>query len=329
MRGSVSLREIYLARQRIKPFAWRTPLVEAPELSGRLGARVVLKVENLQVTGSFKIRGASNKILSLIQDERAAGVVAVSSGNHGRAVCHVAAKLGVRAVVCLPETVPDSKVQAIRALGAETIVRGATYDEAAAHANRLQEEQGLTMIHPFDDPWVIAGQGTIGLELLEDDPEIGCVVVPLSGGGLVGGIGLTLKSAFPGIRVVGVSMERGPAMVRSLEAGRIVEVVEEPTLADALMGGLGPANQYTIELVRRYVDETVLVSEDEIAGAMAFVLEQHHLVVEGGGAVGLAALLYEKVKRPGTDVAVVISGGNVSIPTLLKVVQDRNLHGQA
>ena len=319
--SDVTMRDIYLARQRIASIAKRTPLIHSPWLTERVGDSVYLKLESLQETGSFKIRGASNKLLNLAQDARERGVITVSSGNHGRALSYVARQLGVRAVVCLSEAVPQGKREAIQRLGAETIVHGRTYDEAMEHASRLQEERGLVMIHPFDDPFVIAGQGTIGLELLEDLPEIDTVVVPLSGGGLLGGIGLALKSAHAEIRVIGVSMERGPAMVESLRAGKVVDIVEEPTIADALAGGISP-NTYTFNMIQKYVDDTILVSEEEIAGAMAFALEKHHLVVEGGGAVGIAALLYGKVECPGQHTAVVISGGNVDLPLLLKVARD-------
>jgi threonine dehydratase len=177
------------------------------------------------------------------------------------------------------------------------------------------------MVHPFDDPFVIAGQGTIGVELIEDLPQIDTVIVPLSGGGLLGGIALALKSFKPDLHVVGVSMERGPAMVASLRVGRAVDVPEEPTLADALAGGIGLDNRYTFRLIQDYVDKTVLVSEEEIAAAMTFALEKHHLVVEGGGAVGIAALLYTKVARLGKNVVVIVSGGNVDLPVLLQVAQ--------
>jgi len=317
---AVTMRQVYLARKRIAPVARRTPLVHSPRLAERAGGSIYLKLENLQETGSFKIRGAANKMLSLGPQARERGVVTVSSGNHGRAVSYIARRLGIRAVVLLSEAVPQGKREAIQKLGAEVIVHGKTYDEAADYALRLQEEQGLTMINPFDDPLVIAGQGTIGLELLEDLPEIDAVVVPLSGGGLLGGISLTLKSAHAGIRTVGVSMERGPAMVESLHAGRVVDVVEEPTLADALAGGIRP-NVYTFGMIQKYTDETVLVSEEEIAAAMVFALEKHHLVVEGGGAVGIAALLHGKVQDLGEHVAVVVSGGNVDLPLLLKVIE--------
>jgi threonine dehydratase len=317
----LALRDVYLARQRIMSTARRTPIIEAPRLSERSHSKIVHKLENLQTTGSFKIRGATNKLLSLPEEERRRGVVVVSSGNHGRAVSYVARKLGIQATVCLPDTVPENKRKAIRQLGAELIMAGATYAEASDTAARLQKERGLTMIHPFDDPFVIAGQGTIGLELLEDVPDIDTVLVPLSGGGLMAGIAFVLKSADPTLRTIGISMERGPAMVESLRAGKVVEIVEEPTLADALAGGLGAENIYTFEMIREYVDDTILVSEDEIAAAMAFALQEYHLVVEGGGAVGIAALLSEKARALGESVAVVLSGGNVDIPILLEATQ--------
>lgn len=300
--------------------------MEAAWLSRYLDAKVVMKLDNLQVTGSFKIRGASNKLLCLKEEERARGVITVSSGNHGRAVAYGAQKLGLGATVCISEPVPQNKRQAIQDLGAELIVGGKDADQAMEFADKYQIEHGLTMIHPFDDPDVIAGQGTIGLELLEDFPEIDTVLVPLSGGGLCSGIALALKSANPSFQVIGVSMERGPAMVDSLKAGKIVDIVEQPTLADALAGGLNKDNTYTFRMIQKYVDDTVLVSEEEIATAMSFLLEKHHLVVEGGGAVGVAALLHQKVKHLGQKVAVVISGGNVDLPVLMRVANETQFY---
>ncbi len=317
----LTMRDIYSARARIAPIARKTPLVSSPALAELTGSEITLKLENLQETGSFKPRGAANKLLSLNSGARQRGVITVSSGNHGRALAYVAHRLGLRAVVCLSDTVPANKRDAIQKLGAEVVIRGSTYDEAAKEAYRLVEKEGLEMIHPYDDPVIIAGQGTIGLELLEEFPDLDTVVVPLSGGGLLGGIAFALKSVDPGIHVVGVMMERGPAMVESLRAGRIVDIVEEPTLADALAGGIKP-NKYTFELIQKTVDETVLVSEQEIAAAMAFALECHHLVVEGGGAVGIAALRAGKLQHLGKRVAVVISGANVDMPLLLRVAQD-------
>jgi threonine dehydratase len=317
----LTMRDIYSARARIAPIARKTPLVFSPVLSELTGSEIALKLESLQETGSFKPRGAANKLLSLDQGARQRGVMAISSGNHGRALAYVAHRLGLRAVVCLADTVPAVKRDAIQKLGAEVVVQGSTYDEANKEAFLLMEKEGLEMIHPYDDPVVIAGQGTIGLELLEEFPDLDTVVIPLSGGGLLGGIAFALKSADPKIHVVGVMMERGPAMVESLRAGRLVDIVEEPTLADALAGGIIP-NKYTFELVQKTIDETVLVSEEEIGAAMAFALEHHHLVVEGGGAVGLAAVRSGKIQRMGKRVAVVISGANVEMSLLLQVVQD-------
>jgi len=317
----LTMRDIYSARARIAPIARKTPLVSSSALTELTGNEITLKLESLQETGSFKPRGAANKILSLDPGVRQRGVITVSSGNHGRALAYVAHRLGLRAVVCLYDTVPANKRDAIQKLGAEVVIKGSTYQEASKEAYRLVEKEGLEMIHPYNDPLVIAGQGTIGLELLEQFPDLDAVVVPLSGGGLLGGIAFTLKSADPGIHIVGVMMERGPAMVESLRAGRVVDIVEEPTLAHALAGNIHPC-EYTFELVRKTIDETVLVSEEEIASAMTFALERHHLVVEGAGAVGIAALISGKVKHLGKHVAVVISGGNVDMALLLRIAQE-------
>jgi threonine dehydratase len=319
----MTLQDIYRARRRIASIARRTPLIHSPWLTEHIGSSIYLKPENLQETGSFKIRGAANKLLGLTAEEKARGVVTVSSGNHGRAVSCVAGRLGIDAVVCLSERVPANKVEAIRRFGAETVVHGQSYDEADAHAARLQQERGLTWVHPFDDPAIIVGQGTIGLELLEDLPEIDTAVVPLSGGGLIAGIALALKSANPAIHVVGASMDRAPVMFHSLRAGKPIEMEEEETIADALAGGIGLDNQHTFRMVQEYVDETVLVSEEEIAEAMACALEAHHLVVEGGGAVGLAALLNRRAKELGHRVVVVLSGGNVDLSLLVEIAGGR------
>ena len=315
------LKDVYIAQRKLNKSIYRTPLVKSPWLKEFVNAECYLKLENLQNTGSFKIRGATNKILSLGDEKRKRGVIAISSGNHGRAVASVAQKYNIPAVICISETVPRNKVQAIRELGAEIVIAGKTYDEASEGAEKLQVERGLTMVNPFDDPDVIAGQGTIGLELIEDLPEVDTVIVPLSGGGLLGGIALTLKSINPKIRTIGVSMDRGPAMFESLKAGRIMEVIEEPTLADALVGGIGKNNAHTFAIMQQFVDETVLVSEGEIAAGMTFALEKHQFVVEGGGAVGIAAVLAGKVKEIGENIAIVISGANVDLPVLIEVAQ--------
>lgn len=315
------LGDIYQAEYQIRETIYRTPLIQSSWLSKFTGSEVLLKLENMQVTGSFKIRGATNKMLSLKKEEKARGVIAVSSGNHGRAVAYVAQEFGFPAVICVSETVPANKVNGIRELGAQVVIAGKTYDEATEGALKLQEERGLTMIHPFDDPYVIAGQGTIGLEIIKERPDINTVIVPLSGGGLLGGIALALKSINPAIQTIGVTMEVGAAMAQSLAAGKVAEIVEEPSLADALIGGLGPENHYTFNLNQKYVDKTVLVSEQEIAAGMTYALEKEHLVVEGGGAVGIAALLAGKVGNLGEKVVLVISGSNVSLDGLVEVAK--------
>jgi threonine dehydratase len=318
--------DIDAARRRIAGRVVRTPLLPSRPLTERAGAEVRLKPECLQPTGSFKLRGATNKILSLSDEERRRGLITMSSGNHGRAVACVASGLGIRAIVCLYETVPSIKVEGIRQYGAEVLIAGATFDDADLRAAEMEREQGLSFIHPFDDPPVIAGQGTIGLEILEDLPDVDTVLVPVSGGGLISGIALAVKSANPGIRVVGAMMDRAPVMAASLKAGRVVELQEEPTLADALAGNLGRENHFSFRICRALVDTIVLVSEEEIAGAMSFMLWRHGLVVEGGGAVGIAALLARRVEL-GRRAAVVISGGNVDISRLLEIARRHGADG--
>ncbi len=320
-RFEITLGDIQAAHERIAPHVVRTPLLRhSGPASGPGGAG--LKLENLQTTGSFKIRGATNRMLGLSAAARRRGVVAVSSGNHGRAVAHVAASLGIDAVICLAESVPAHKVEAIRGLGAKVQIAGETYDEASAQALRLERDDGRVPIHPFDDPRVIAGQGTIGLEIIEDQPETGCILVPLSGGGLISGIALAVKALRPAIRIIGVSMERAPVMHHCLRAGKLVTLRDEPTLADALAGGLGGANHFTFGICQELLDDTVLVTESAIAAAMAALLDEHHLVVEGGGAVGVAALMSGVVPLEENTV-VVVSGGNVDLERLLRIMSER------
>jgi len=317
--SEVTLRDVYRARKTIAPVVRHTPLVRSEALSERIGAEVHLKLETVQNTGTFKVRGAANKILSLPDEARRRGVITVSTGNHGRAVAHVARQAGSSAVVCLSTLVPANKVEAVRRAGAEVAICGKSQDEAAEEAARLAAERGLTMVNPFDDPLVIAGQGTIGLELMDDLPELDAVLVPVGGGGLISGIALALTSVDPAIRVIGVSMERAPVMYHSQQAGKPVLLDEEETLADSLGGGIFLDNRYTFAMVRDLVDDLVLVSEEEIARAMAFALEHEHLVLEGAGAVGVAALLAGKAEGLGRRLALVLSGGNVDLAALLKI----------
>lgn len=310
------------ARDAIQGIAVPTPVLESPPLAARVSGApsIFLKLENLQVTGSFKVRGAANKILSLTEDQRAKGVVACSSGNHGKAVAYVAGRLGIPATVCVPAWVDPAKLEAIRRYGAEAVVYGKTYDEAVTRSEEIRSERGLVSVHPFDDPHVIAGQGTIGLELLEQVPSLDTVLVPLSGGGLIAGIAVALRAERSNIDIVGVSAENARVMYASLQVGHPIEYPEEETIASALSGGIGLDNHHTFQLVRDIVDEHVIVEEGHLKEAMAFFVKEHHMIVEGGGAAGIAALLAGRVGQCGDRVAVVVSGGNIDLGLLMRTV---------
>ena len=306
----ISFSRVLEARKRIAGRVLHTPLRPAEGLTRRAGAPVFIKCEHQQTTGSFKLRGATNAVLSLSEDARRAGVVAASTGNHGRAVAHAGKAAGVKAIICLSSLVPDNKVHAIEALGAEVRIIGTSQDDAQVEVDRLVSEDGMAEIPPFDHEAVIAGQGTLGLEIVEDLPELATLMVPLSGGGLISGVALAAKTLKPDLRVIGITMERGAAMVQSLAAGHPVEVAEEQTLADSLGGGIGLHNRHTFAMVKALVDETVLVSEDEIAAGIRAAYEEEGEVIEGGAAVGIAALLAGKVKLQG-PAAIVLSGKNI------------------
>ncbi len=280
-----------------------------------MGSRSYSKLESLQPTGSFKIWGATNRLLQLTPEEKERGIITVSSGNHGKAVAYIAARLGIPAVIFLSTQTPENKIEAIRKSGATTMVVGDCYDDAEIAAVEYEKQNNLVHIPSFDDLHIIAGQGTIALEIVEDAPETGSIVFPLSGGGMGSGIGIVAKSNVPSIKVIGVSMENAPVMVRSLEAGKVLTLPEELTLADGLKGGLGIANQYTFSLCQKLLDNTVLVSEDEIGLAITFLLKEHHLIVEGSGAVGVAAILAGKI-TPAEPTAIVLSGSNIDLPVL-------------
>jgi threonine dehydratase len=315
-------------REAVRGIARATPLVEAPELSERLGRPVYLKLENLQATGSFKIRGAAARLSVLDVAARARGVVACSSGNHGRAVAHVAERLGIPATVCVPDWVDPVKLDGIRSHGAEAALVGPTYDESEVYAQELARDTGRTFVSAFDDPWVIAGQGTLAPEILDalDEPPA-AVLAPLSGGGLIAGIAGALRQRLgAGAPVsVGVSARRAAVMRASLDAGRPVQVPEEPTVANALAGGIGPDNRFSFRWVRDLVDQHATVEEAAIRAAMAYAFRQYRLVVEGGGATALAALLsgaWTPAALPPGPVVVVLSGGNVSLEVLQEVLTE-------
>jgi threonine dehydratase len=314
------------AAKAIAPFIRRTPVMRAPELEEPGGGGIFLKLESLQVTGSFKARGAANRILSLTDAERDRGVIACSSGNHGRAVAYIAGKLGISAVICVPNWVDAVKLSGMKKAGARVVLSGDSYDAAEAEAITLAEEEGRAFVQPFDDPWVAAGQGTLGLELLEQVPGLDTVIIPLSGGGLAGGVAYALKEIRPDIRMVAVSAANARVMYESLRAGKPVSMKEEDTLAEALSGGIGLTNRYSLTLIRELMDEHILVGEDEIRTAMLYASGSLNLLLEGGGAVALAALLSHRVglggERDAEAVGVVLSGGNVSLSRLQRLTED-------
>ncbi|WP_110655333.1 hydroxyectoine utilization dehydratase EutB [Salinicola halimionae] len=318
MSDPVTLHDVYLARQRIAGQAARTPLLLSQNLSARFDAEVYLKLETMQPSGAFKLRGALNKIASLSPEQLERGVTTASTGNHGRAVAWAAKRLGARAIVCLSELVPANKVAAIEALGAEARVIGRSQDDAFIEARRLVDEEGMALIEPFDDPLIAAGQGTIGLELMEDVPDLDRVLIGLSGGGLLGGVGRALKGINPGIHVSGVSMQEGAAMIESLAAGHPVDVEEEATFADSLGGGIGLHNRCTFELVREVMDDHYQVSETAIARAMLHFFEQEKMLVEGAAVVGLAAIDEHTIDIRGEKVALIVSGNGVDAATLMR-----------
>lgn len=314
--------DIWMAKKRIAPYIVRTPLVYSPALSNETSSSIYLKLETLQPTGAFKVRGAANKIVSLTDEEKKRGVTTFSTGNHGMAVAYVAGRLGVRAVVCISRRVPQAKVALLKSYGAQIKVTGDSQDDAEKHCMQLEKEEGMTVVPPFDDPEIIAGQGTIALEILEDLPDVTTVVIPLSGGGLLSGVALALKEANPDIRIIGVSMERAAVMYQSLRAGRPVVLPEEETLADSLLGGIGMENRYTFQMVQRYMDDALLVSEEKIARAMALILQNQRIVVEGAAACALAACLEEDppIAKKGKTV-LLMSGNNVDFSVVWKIAQ--------
>ena len=306
----MSIADIEAAAETLAGRIRETPLVRSESLSEHRGADIHLKLEHHQITGSFKLRGATNAVRRLTDDERARGVVGVSTGNHGRGLAYAAREAGVSCIICMSRLVPANKVDGIKAQGAAVRIVGESQDDAQVEVDRLVAEEGRIMLPPFDHPHVIAGQGTLGLEILAQLPDVETLVVPVSGGGLIAGVARAAKSLKPGIRVVGVTMERGAAMVESQRAGKPVPVAELATLADALGGGIGLDNRYTFAMVRELVDELHLVSEEQIADAVSHAYWQERQIIEGSGAVGIAALKAGLVEDPGVSV-VVLSGGNI------------------
>jgi threonine dehydratase len=317
---TVSLTEIRDAATRLQPIITPTPMIADERLSAEIGARVFLKAECLQRSGSFKVRGAFNKISQLTDEEKRRGVIAASAGNHAQGVAMAAKLNGIKAVIVLPEFAPLTKVVATRALGAEVILFGSSFDEAVAHSKELQNERGLTYVHPFDDELVIAGQGTIGLEIAECHPETTVVIVPIGGGGLISGIAIAIKSLLPTARVYGVQAANIAPVNRSLRAGRPVEIEYRTTIADGI--AVKRPGEVTLPYIREFVDEVVEVTEDEIARGIFHCVQNSHLVVEGAGAVGVAALLAKKVPvDPADTICAILAGGNIDGNLLARVIE--------
>ena len=314
MKTGITSSDGHSARARISGLVRTTPVVASQSLSDMTGGNIQLKMEHTQITGSFKLRGATNAVTALSKDQRAKGVVGVSTGNHGRGLAYAARQAGVRCIICMSELVPRNKVDGIKAQGAEVRIVGRSQDDAQVEVDRLVAE-GMVMLPPFDHPDIIAGQSTVGLEIIEQVPDVETVLIPVSGGGLISGVGMVLKSYNPSIRVIGISMERGAAMSESLKAGAPIFVEELATLADSLGGGLGLNNELTFSMTKKYTDDLILVSEVEIAQAIRHAYWQERQIIEGSGSVGIAALLSGKLSNPGKCVSL-ISGQNI----------DMNLH---
>ncbi|MCB1423685.1 MAG: hydroxyectoine utilization dehydratase EutB [Nitratireductor sp.] len=319
---SLSLADIHAAREMIAGTAIQTPLVPSPYMSGVCGHDFLLKLESTQPIGAFKLRGAANAVLQLPPETP--GVTCCSTGNHGRGVAYAARKRGMKAVICMSSLVPQTKIDGIKALGADVRITGKSQDDALAESQRLAAEEGYVEISPFDDPHVIAGQGTIGLEVMEEQPDLEAILVPLSGGGLAAGIAVAAKAIRPDIRVIGISMDRGAAMDASIKAGKPVEIDEVASLADSLGGGIGMENRLSFPLCKALLDEVVLVSEAEIYSAMQALYYEDRIVAEGASVVGLAAVLSGKFKPSGA-VATIVTGRNVDMKIFTDIVCGRDI----
>jgi len=316
----LTLNDILAARERIGDAVYKSPCTRSEMLSRMTGQSVFLKLENLQMTGSFKERGALSKISTLTPEQARWGVVAASAGNHAQGVAYHATQRGIRAVIVMPLTTPLVKVTATRGFGAEVVLHGANYDEACVEATRLCEAEGMTFIHPFDDALVMAGQGTIGLELLEQIDGLEAVVVPIGGGGLIGGIACAVKESKPGVRVIGVQTSRLPSMRDAVEAHGPVTLEPATTIADGI--AVRRAGDVTFPVVEKYVDEIVTVDEDEIASAILTLLEREKTLAEGAGATALAAMLQRRTSlAPDTRTAVLVCGGNIDVTLLSRIIE--------
>lgn len=312
----LTLDNVYKARYALKDIAIQTDILYAPNL--KKGTELYLKTENLQNTGSFKVRGAYYKISQLSDEEKAKGVIACSAGNHAQGVALAAQKNGIKSVICLPDSAPISKVEATRSYGAEICLVDGVYDDAYAKALELRDEMGYTFIHPFDDPDVIAGQGTIALELIEQLPDMDAVIVPIGGGGLISGIAYTIKKINPNVKVYGVQASGAPSMLNSINDEHIEKLDSVFTIADGI--AVKEPGSLTYEICSKYVDEIVTVTDDEISAAILALMEKHKLVTEGAGAVSVAAAMFDKIDLKGKKTVCILSGGNIDVTILSRVI---------
>lgn len=312
----LSLDLIYKASTLLKPVVRHTELIATDKVNPR--CKVWIKPENLQVTGSFKVRGAGFRIAQLSEEERKKGVIACSAGNHAQGVALAAQKLGIPALICMPEGAPISKVEATRELGADIQLVPGVYDDAYARALELRDSTGMTFVHPFDDEAVIAGQGTIGMEILAENPDIDVVFVPIGGGGLAAGVAFAIKALKPEVHIVGVEAEGAACMSMSRESGNICTLPSILTIADGI--AVKAPGENTFSICQQYLDEIVTVTEDEICCAILALIEGHKLIAEGAGAVSIAAAMFEKVPLEGKNVCCVVSGGNIDVTILSRVI---------
>lgn len=315
----IQLSDIQTALGRIRESIYLSPCARSETFSRATGNTVYLKLDNLQRTGSFKERGALNKLLTLSATERSRGVIAASAGNHAQGVAYHAGRHGIRAQICMPLTTPLIKVSATKSYGADVILTGANYDESYEQALRRSRDEALTLVHAFDDDAVMAGQGTLGLELLQQQPELDAIIVPIGGGGLIGGIACAVKETNPRVQVFGVQPERLPSMKVAVSEGKPVTLNAAATIADGI--AVRKAGELTLPLVQKYVDEIVTVSEEEIANAILLLLEREKTLAEGAGAAALAAILNRKVSLSGKKVAVLVCGGNIDVTLLSRIIE--------
>lgn len=321
MSNDVKMADIFEAKNLIYSVARKTPLYKANHLSKITNSDIFYKLEFLQDTRSFKVRGAANFAMHLNKEKLKNGLTTYSTGNHGRATAHVAQQLGTDAKICLSKNVPQNKIEGIKNSGGQVVVYGNSQDEAQEKANQLSQSENRAVVPPFDHKHIICGQGTIGLEIMEKIPKLDNILVPLSGGGLISGIAYAVKSINPKCKVYGISMEKGAAMYNSIQEGKPIQIEEAETLADSLQGGILLDNQYTFEMVKKYVDEVVLVSEEEIKEAMAHAFYEEHFILEGAAAVGIAAILTDKIDVTKQKSTIVLTGTNISNEEFISIIK--------